>query len=141
MPLPMWTDKKSVKGRNTSTFSGQGLMIYKKTKKVDAAWKFMKFVMEDRDANVERYLQGNAFTAFQPAWADLRFSQKDSTFKGQSIGNLMLELAPNIPAQSQSPLRAYVINLLREKYFPQVISGTLSPKEALAQLKKEVTSK
>jgi len=141
MPLPLWTDKKSVKGRNTSTFSGQGLMIYKKTKSPKDSWSFLKFIMEDIDANVERYLQGNSFTAFKPAWVDLRFSKKDSIFKGQSLGDLMIELAANIPAQVQSPMRAYLVNLFREKYWQQIISGGVDAKKGLEALKKEISKK
>ena len=141
MPLPLWTDKKSVKGRNTSTFSGQGLMIYKKSKNTEGSWKFIKFVMEDIDANVERYLQGNSFPAFQPAWGDLRFSKKDSIFGGQSLGDLMIELAGNIPTQVQSPMRAYLVNLFREKYWQQIVSGSMSAKKGLAELKKELSKK
>ncbi len=134
MPLPKWTDKKSNNQRNTSTFSGQGLMIYKNSKAIEDSWKFMEWVMTDIDANVERYLQGNSFTPFRPAWVDLRFSKKDKAFGGQSLGNLMIELANNIPAQNQSPVKALVVNLLREKYWQQLVSDSITPKKLLEEI-------
>jgi arabinosaccharide transport system substrate-binding protein len=39
-------------------------------KKQEEAWDFIEFVMTDEDANAERFLQGNSFPAYKPAWKD-----------------------------------------------------------------------
>jgi lactose/L-arabinose transport system substrate-binding protein len=138
MPLPAWTDEKSKGGSNTSSFSGQGLVIFKKTKQADRAWKFIQWVMTDIDANVERYLQGNCFTPYKPAWTDLRFNKPDAYFGGQALASLLMELAPKAPNVVQSPYRAQFVNLFREKYWNSLTLGNISPDSVYTQLKAEL---
>ncbi len=137
MPLPTWTDDKSNK-RTTSTFSGQGLVLFSKTKRADDAWKFVQWVMENPEANVQRYLQGNCITPFRPAWVDMRFNRPDSTFGGQSLGAITLELASQVPAMVQDPRRIIVVNLLRENYWQSLMDGTTSAKEVLTAIRAEL---
>lgn len=138
MPMPVWTDSKS-KGRlNTSSFSGQGLVIFKKSKQADRAWKFIEWVMTDVDANVARYKQGNAFPAYKPSWTDLRFSEPDPYFGGQALAGLLMELAPRVPNVVQSPYRAQLVNLLREKYWNSLVLTGQPPKDVLRDLKIEL---
>jgi ABC-type glycerol-3-phosphate transport system substrate-binding protein len=138
MPLPVWDDAKSQSKRPTSTFAGQGLLIYKNSKQTDLAWDFIKFIVGDIDANVERFLQGNCFPAFIPAWADLRMSRADTVFGGQPIGSLFMELANQIPEVNQVPMRAMFTNLFRENYWSSLISDMIKPAAALAEIKKEI---
>ena len=63
MPLPTWRKKNGELGPRTATFAGQGLMICKASKSQDEAWNFIEFVMKDKGANAERFLQGNSFPA------------------------------------------------------------------------------
>lgn len=138
MPLPVWTDAKS-KGRNpTSSFSGQGLVIFKKSKQADRAWKFIEWVMTDIDANVARYKQGNCFTPYKPAWTDLRFNEPDKYFGGQALAGLLMELAPRVPVVHQSPHRAAFVNLFREKYWSALVLSGTPPKQILGELKAEL---
>lgn len=138
MPLPVWTDSLS-KGRNpTSSFSGQGLVIFKKSKQVDRSWKFIEWVMKDVDANVERYLQGNCFTPYRPAWADLRFNRTDAYFGNQSLANLLIELAPRVPNVVQSPYRAEFVQLFREKYWSSMMVGATPADSIFHMLKTEL---
>jgi ABC-type glycerol-3-phosphate transport system substrate-binding protein len=138
MALPLWTDSLS-RGQNpTSSFSGQGLVIFKKSKQVDRAWKFIEWVMSDNDANVERYLQGNCFTPYRGAWVDQRFSKPEPYFGGQSLASLLMELAPRVPIVVQSPYRSAFVNLFREKYWSAMMAGTMPPAQVYHELKKEL---
>jgi lactose/L-arabinose transport system substrate-binding protein len=138
MPLPVWTDPKS-KGRNpTSSFSGQGLVIFKKSRQADRAWKFIEWVMTDIDANVERYKQGNCFTPYKPAWSDLRFNQPDAYFGGQSLAGLLMELAPKVPYVVQSPYRAQFVTLLREKYWNSLAISNAPADSVFRELRAEL---
>lgn len=138
MPLPVWTDSIS-RGRSpTSAFSGQGLVIFKKSKQVDRSWKFIEWVNSDIDANVERFLQGNCLTPYTPAWSDMRLNQSDSYFGNQSLSGLLLELAPKSPRVRQSPHRAQVVNLFREKFWSTVSSGSTPAAQAISEIKQEV---
>ena len=140
MPLPKWTDAVSRGQSTTSSFSGQGLVIYKKSKQVDRAWKFVQWVMTDVDANVERYLQGNCFPPYKPAWSDLRLGRKEPFFGGQSLGGLLMELAPAVPNVVQSPHRAQLVSLFREKYWNDIMSNssTMTPDSVIAGIKTEL---
>ena len=135
MPLPAWGDPDS---RRTSVFAGEGLLVYRDSKRADEAWEFIRFVMEDLDANVERYLQGNCFTAYRPAWSDPRLAAPEPFFGGQSLARLVAGLAPNVPVERASPYKAELVNLWREKYWSAVIRGSLSPAQALREIQEEL---
>lgn len=136
MPLPAWDDSGSA--RRTSVFAGEGLLVYRDSKRADEAWEFIRFVMEDLDANVERYLQGNCFTAYRPAWSDPRLAAPEPFFGGQSLARLIAGLAPEVPVERASPHKAELVNLWREKYWSAVIRGTLSPAKALREIQEEL---
>jgi ABC-type glycerol-3-phosphate transport system substrate-binding protein len=134
-PLPAW---EGAPGRRTSVFAGEGLLVYRDTKRVEEAWGFVRFVMEDPDANVERYLQGNCFPAFRPAWADPRLAKPEAYFGGQSVAGLVASLAPTIPKERASPLKAPLVNLWREKYWSAVMRGSVPPEQALREIQDEL---
>lgn len=132
MPLPTWKKEDGTLGPRTATFAGQGLMICKATKKKETAWKFLEFVMKDEEANAERFLQGNSFPAYLPAWKNEDLLKEHSYFK-QSMGNLLVELADEIPPVVVDPRRPQAIFLMQENYFGSVMFGALSPQEAISQ--------
>jgi ABC-type glycerol-3-phosphate transport system substrate-binding protein len=134
MPLPVWTDADS-RGRSaTSSFAGEGLLVYKGSKRVDESWGFIRFVMENVEANVQRYLQGNSLTAYQPAWTDPRLHRGEPYFGGQSVAELLIKLAPQLPTVYASPHKAELVNLWREKYWTAVMRGAIPPRAALSEM-------
>ncbi len=138
MPLPVWTDDVSRGRRNTSAFSGQGLVIMKRSPQAEAAWKFVEWVMSDVDANVERYLQGNCLTPYQPTWTDLRLARPEPFFGDQILTQTLMDLAPKLPPGAQSPANALITNFLREQFFSATMGGGLSPAEAITNIKQEL---
>ena len=132
MPLPTWEKADGTLGPRTATFAGQGLMICKATKNKDNAWKFMEFVMKDKEANAERFLQGNSFPAYMPSWKNKDLLGEHPYFK-QSMGELLVELADEIPPVVVDPRRPQAIFLMQENYFGSVMFGALSPQEAISQ--------
>jgi arabinooligosaccharide transport system substrate-binding protein len=136
MPLPAWDATPGA--RRTSVFAGEGLLVYRDSKRADEAWDFIRFVMENVDANVERYLLGDCFTAYRPAWNDARLKRPEPFFGGQSLAKLIAELAPGIPVERASPYKAELVNLWREKYWSAVINGVMPPARALQEMQKEL---
>ncbi|MBP52588.1 MAG: hypothetical protein CMI27_05530 [Opitutae bacterium] len=134
MPLPTWKDSQGKLGPRTATFAGQGLMICEASEKKEAAWKFIEFVMKNKEANAERFLQGNSFPAYMPAWKDKRMLKNLDYFE-QSMGKLLVELAVEIPPAVVDPRRPQAIFLMKENYFGSVMFGSLSPAEAIDQYK------
>tara|TARA_B100001123_G_scaffold214542_2_gene242201 strand:- start:1119 stop:2378 length:1260 start_codon:yes stop_codon:yes gene_type:complete len=138
LPLPAWTDDKGKLGPRTATFAGQGLMICSKSEKVDAAWKFIEFVMKDPDANADRFAQGNSFPAYLPAWKDKRLLGKHEYF-GDSMGKLLVELADEIPPLNVNPKRPQAIFLMQENYFGSVMFQALSARQALTEYREALS--
>ena len=134
MPLPTWRNEKGELGPRTATFAGQGLMICKGSKKREESWDFIEFVMKNKEANAERFLQGNSFPAYQPSWKDERLLAKHEYFE-QSIGELLIQLAKEIPPVVVDPRRPQAIFLMQENYFGSVMFGALSPKDAIKRYK------
>ncbi len=134
LPLPTWKKADGSLGPRTATFAGQGLMIMNSSKQQDAAWDFIEFVMTDPDANAERFLQGNSFPAYKPAWTDPRILGEQPYFE-QSMGDLLVELAEEIPPVTVNPGRPQAIFLMKENFFPSAMYGTLSPEDTIARLR------
>ena len=140
LPLPVW--ENDPQQRRTSSFSGQGLVIYKKSKQPQKAWEFIKFAIENKKANVLRYTMGNSLPASKVIWSDSRLHQPNQVFGGQRFGTLLTELAPYVPNVIQAPNRAIVMNLFREKYWNLLFTGETSTDiiGIINQLEKEVPS-
>ncbi|HEY6168357.1 MAG TPA: extracellular solute-binding protein [Verrucomicrobiae bacterium] len=134
-PLPAWLKGPNKLGPRTSTFAGQGLLIYMGTKEVEPAWKFIEFVMTDREANVKRFTGGNSFPAYKPAWEDARLKQPMEFFNNQSLGELLIDLAPEIPPVVMSPKRPKAVFMLQESFFAQVMAGAMTPEQCIDQMK------
>ena len=88
--------------------------------------------MKNKESNAERFLQGNSFPAYLPAWKNKALLHKHPYFK-QSMGNLLVELAGEIPPVVVDPRRPQAIFLMQENYFGSVMFGALSPQEAISQ--------
>ncbi len=135
MPLPAWKDANGVAGRRTSTFAGQGLLIYEGTKQPDESWKFIEFVMTDIDANVQRFVDGNSFPAFKPAWKDERLLKPMPFFNNQSFGKELIALAPEVPQVIVAPGRPQAIFMFQENYFSQLIYDQITPEKVVEEIK------
>lgn len=135
MPLPAWKGKDGKLGPRTSTFAGQGLMIYKGSKKTDEAWNFMEFVMKDKEANVQRFTKGNSFPAYQPAWKDERLLEPVSFFDNAPFGQLLVDLAPSVPPVAMNPKRPMAVFMFQEGIFSSYMYGQIDAKEAIKQLR------
>ena len=140
MPLPAWDGDKKDSKRRTSTFSGQGLLVFKKSPQPDLAWKFLEWVMLDKEAAVQRFLQNNSFSAFQPSWTDERFLKPSEFYGGQSLGKLMVELSKDIPGPNQHPGRLPVVGMLRERHWGELMFDERSAEDVIGDLVKMLNS-
>lgn len=139
LPLPTWRKADGTLGPRTATFAGQGLMIMNSSKRKEEAWDFIEFVMTDEDANAERFLQGNSFPAYKPAWKDPRLLGNQPYFE-QSMGELLVELADEIPPVTVNPARPQAIFLMKENFFSSVMYGTLTPEDAIMRMRDAMKS-
>ena len=130
LPLPKWEDSKL----RTASFAGQGLLIPEASKKQDEAWKFIKFVMTDKKANIDRFVNGNSFPAYMPSWDEKELMAPSKYFSGQSMGKIMKELAPTIPNVEMCPQRPMAIFMLQENYFSAILYGTYTAEQAFKEM-------
>jgi hypothetical protein len=91
--------------------------------------------MTNPDSNAERFLGGNSFTAYKPSWTDERLLGGHDYFGGQSMGKLLVELAPELPSVVMSPKRLMLLFMLREQLFQAVMLGKMTPEQALETAK------
>lgn len=139
LPLPTWKKDDGSLGPRTASFAGQGLLIMKSSPMQEEAWDFIEFVMTDPDANAERFLQGNSFPAYLPAWDDPRLLGIQPYFQ-ESMGKLLLELADEIPPVVVNPGRPQAIFLMKENFFSAAMYGSLSPKDTITQMREAMKS-
>ena len=136
MPLPAWKDEAGVPGRRTSTFAGQGLMIYGESKMTEEAWDFVKFVITHPKANVQRFTGGNSFPAYKPAWKEPKLTAPSEFFNNQSMGRLLIDLAPQVPEVAMHPQRPQAIFLFQENYFSSFLYGQYTAGELIEEMRK-----
>ena len=91
--------------------------------------------MKDNEANVERFLGGNSFPAYQPAWEDERLHQPTEYFNNQKFGDLLSRLAPEVPEVVMHPKRPQAVFLFQENFFSSLMYGQISPKETIRQMR------
>ncbi len=141
MPLPVWTDDEgNPNSVRTSTFAGQGLVIYKGSQEIDASWDFMKFVMTNKEANAQRFLQGNSFPAYKPAFEDIRLLQPQPFFGYDSMGQILVDLAPEIPRVMMNPRRPMAVFMIREGMLSSIMYGEGDARTALERFKEQLES-
>ena len=139
MPLPAWVDpvtkKQSVR---TSTFAGQGLVIYKGSEVIDESWNFIEFVMTNREANAQRFLQGNSFPAYKPAFEDVRLLQPQPFFGYDSMGQILVELAQDVPRVAMNAKRPMAVFMIREGMLSGIMYGEGDARSSLTRFKQQL---
>ena len=135
MALPKW-NADGAKASRTSSFAGQGLLIYNGSDAVDESWKFIEWVMTNKEANTLRFSMGNSFPAYKPAWKNKGMLKANSYFGGQSMGKLLVEIAEEVPTVAMHPRRPQALFMMQENFFSAALYGAQSPKETLQEFKK-----
>ena len=135
MPLPAWVRKDGSLSARTSTFAGQGLLLYKGGAQVDKSWDFVKFVMTDTEANVRRFVGGNSFPAYMPVWKDERMLKENEFFGNQRFGKIFADLASDLPKVVMDPRRPAAVFLFQESFFSSLMYGQITPEELIKQMR------
>ena len=134
MPLPAWKEG----GLRTSCFAGQGLMIVRGTEQEEVCWDFLHWVMTDKEANAQRFLMGNSFPAYKPAWKDERLHKPGGYFGEHSLGKVLAELAPDVPETVMHPKRPLSLFLMQEQYFSGAIYKVETAKDLLEGYRRQL---
>lgn len=101
MPLPAWEPG----GRRTSVWGGTMLSITKSSENFEDAWAFAKHLYLSRELAERLYDLNSIVTPVRDHW-DLEIYQRpEPYFADQRIGQLFIDLIPEVPVRVPSPFR------------------------------------
>lgn len=110
--MPLWNDSKLT----TSTWGGTGFAIYNGSKNVDLVWDLLHYTYVTKESQIKRYEELKYFPTMKSALQDPRISGvTDDYFGGQQIGQIFVEIAPDVPQWYQSPARGPLLDALNEQ--------------------------
>jgi ABC-type glycerol-3-phosphate transport system substrate-binding protein len=122
----------------TSVYGGTGAVIVATSPNVDAAWKFLEYAYLTVDPTISRAEKAGLYPAFLPAMSDPRLAESSSEYySGQNLNALYAELAPEVPAQYQSPYRTELKSLLATAW-QDIIDRNRTPEEVFAEISEEI---
>jgi len=116
IPLPAWEEG----GCRTSTWGGTGLAITKSGKQQELAWELAKFLYLNTKDLANRFRSTNIVPAFKEAWDLPAFKEPNPFFGGQSIGQIMAELAAETPPSYLSPYIGLASARITQTYLESV---------------------
>jgi len=128
-PLPVWEPG----GRRTSTVGGTAMFIPKSHANVDRAWELLKHLYFDRQSLVRRFQAHSIVPPLTDAFDDPAFHEEIAFFQGQRVGELLIELAREVPPVNGSPYAPEAYKFL-DAVFPDVVAGRRSPRAALDEV-------
>ncbi len=94
MPLPRFDADQEPLGASNG---GSALAVPSASENVEAAQEFVKFCMEDVDANIEGFQNYGLYPSYLPALESEAFEEGDEFFGGQKIFELFTEAGKNAP--------------------------------------------
>ena len=133
--LPAWEHG----GRRTTTRGGTMIGITKQCKNPNLAWELVKFAYLDRDGLINRYETTRIIPPLKSAWDDPIYKEPDTYLGGQQLGELFIELSPELPPRYQNPYWSEAADLLNDAIFAAVTEKQ-TPREALTELADNVRS-
>ena len=131
--MPAWTPG----GRRTTTRGGTMIGITKQCKNPDLAWELLKFTYFDRAGLINRYETTRIIPPLKAAWDAPIFKEPDAYLGGQPLGELFIQLAPDLPPRYQNPYWSEAADLLNDAIFAAV-TGKQTPRDALTALARKV---
>ncbi len=131
--MPAWAPGE----RRTTTRGGTMIGITKQCKNLDLAWELLKFTYFDRAGLINRYETTRIIPPLKAAWNAPIFKEPDAYLGGQPLGELFIQLAPDLPPRYQNPYWSEAADLLNDAIFAAVTEKQ-TPREALTALAKKV---
>ena len=124
-------------GRRTTTRGGTMIGMTKQCTNPDRAWELLKFTYFDRAGLVNRYETTRIIPPLKSAWDAPIFKEPDTYLGGQPLGDLFIQLAPDMPPRYQNPYWSEGADLLNDAIFAAVTEKQ-TPREALTELAEKV---
>ena len=131
--IPAWEKR----GRRTTTRGGTMIGITKQCKNPDLAWELLKFAYFDKAGLINRYETTRIIPPLKAAWDAPIYKEPDAYLGGQPLGELFIELAPDLPPRYQNPYWSEAADLLNDAIFAAVTEKQ-TPRQALTELAEKV---
>ena len=113
--------------------------ITKQCQNPDLAWELLKFTYFDRASLINRYETTLIIPPLKAAWDAEALKQPLEYLGGQPLGELFIELAPELPPRYQNPYWSEAADLLNDAIFAAVTQKQ-TPRQALNELAEKVRS-
>ena len=133
--MPAW----EVGSRRTTTRGGTMVGITKQCKNPELAWDLLKFAYFDKAGLINRYETTRIIPPLKDAWDAPIYKEPDAYLGGQPLGELFIELAPDLPPRYQNPYWSEAADLLNDAIF-NAVTEKQTPREALTELAEKVRS-
>jgi len=137
-----WTAQALPKGlgdsKPTANFGGTGTQITEQSKHVDIAWDLIRLSNLTVAGVLGDFKIRTAYPAYKPAYKDPLLNAPSEFFGGQKIGELYMQIAPDLTVFRQSPYWPEATDALTNKVITPVMQDKKDPKAALTELRTEI---
>lgn len=137
MPLPKFSEDDEERGASNG---GSVLAVPSASENAEAAKAFVKFCMEDVDANVEGFQNYGLYPSYLPALESDVFKEGDPYFGNQQIFDLFTEIGKTVPQVNYTSNFAEVLEMSKNCVTQVLLEGG-DPTEVLNAEQKEMESK
>jgi arabinosaccharide transport system substrate-binding protein len=131
-PLPAY----KAGGPRTASWGGSFMGIPKGTRDPDLVFKVMEYMQYDASALRVRWGTTTMLPPLASVWSDPVFKQPDPRFGGQSLGELMVQMASSMPKVNSGDIFWDAINDFNQQY-TEIATGKLSVESGLAETQKK----
>jgi ABC-type glycerol-3-phosphate transport system substrate-binding protein len=125
-PIPAFEEG----GSRTSTHGGTAYTITTQSEHPEEAWAFIEFALFNEDNKIFEWEVNNLIPPVLSHLSNEALLQPDAFFDNQSLGELYLELAPEVPFQARGPWFNEASTLVGNAVF-QAVSGEKTAEQAL----------
>lgn len=137
MPLPKFQADQEAQGASNG---GSVLAVPSASKSAEAAKAFVKFVMEDVDANVEGFQNYGLYPSYLKALESDVFKEGDDFFGGQQIFDLFTEIGKTVPQVNYTANFAEALEMSKNS-MAKVMLNNGDPTEVLNAEQEEMKAK
>ena len=132
-PMPAFAEG----GARTSTHGGTAYSITTQSEHKEEAWKYIEFALFNEDNKIFEFEVNNLLPPVLSMLDNEALLGPDPYFDNQSLGELFLELAAEVPHQSRGPYFNEASTLVSSAVF-QAVSGEKTAEQALKDAAEEL---
>ncbi|MEO6012502.1 MAG: sugar ABC transporter substrate-binding protein [Devosia sp.] len=127
-------------GNRSFNAGGDHIGILESSKNKEAAWAFISWVVTDGQSLKEQYQNDDLYPAWAPAGKSDWINFEDPYYAGENVNSVFASVQANlIPATLNT--KDNIVGTAMQTAVNNIVQGTATPEEALAQAKTEVAAR